>query len=160
METVQTDYLTPQFLHIKTSDPEEIYDLIPSWNQKFIQLKKGGFSYEATGIILGGFQFFEEMLNVSTLLQGQAPNNSIAIGLPNNASGSDYFLGHEIEANTLLKVSCSDGFDFKIGQQLKYNIMVVPIDKILDFVEKFGYSFCEKELLSQGIIINNSTSYK
>lgn len=160
MENQNINVISPQVLHLITSDPEEISDLVPTWDQEYLQLKRGQFAWEGTAIHIGDFQFLEELLGMSTLVRGQIPEGTVAIGLPHNPLGADYYLGHEVTAQTFMKGHHSHPFDLKINQQLGYIIMVVPINCVLKFAEQTQQPFREQELLSPGIVIPEFAAYQ
>lgn len=152
MECQPTGVYVPDFFHVKTRDPDEIYDHVTTWEQEYIQLKKGHFSCKVDVISIGEFQFLREIIDASTLIRGQIPKDCVAIALPRNFLRDDYYLGHEITPHTVLKANHTDSFDLKIGQQIENIIMVAPVDEVLVLAEKTQCLISEAELISPGII--------
>jgi AraC family ethanolamine operon transcriptional activator len=152
MECHPTGVHIPDFFHIKTGDPDEIYDHVNTWEQEYTQLKKGQFAWEVGAINIGEFQFARETFNISTFVRGQIPKGCVAIALPKDIKGDDSYLGHDITSQTLLKAHHVDSFDIKIGQKLEIAIMVAPVNQVLLFAEKSQCPISE-DLLAPGIII-------
>lgn len=137
----------------RLGDPDEIYDHVNTWEQEYIQLKKGQFAWQVDAINIGEFQFSKEIVNISTLIRGQIPTGCVVLALPINFEGDDSFLGHAITHQTVLKAVHADSFDLKIGKKLENLIMVAPVNQVLMFAERAQCPISEEDLLSPGIII-------
>jgi len=136
MGTAQSDCTNPQILHIRTQHSDEMSDLVPDWQQEYIQVQKGTFSWENMILQIGDFQFIEEFFGGPTIARGQTEKDTVALAIPQTLIGSNIYCGHELTFQTLLTADRHSCYDLTIGEQLKHFIVVAPINQVMVCAEK------------------------
>jgi len=148
-----------EVLYIETHDPGEICDRVPDWNQEYIQLESGQYSWGNYIIQIGDFQFIEENFGAPTLARGHTEKETYAIGLPQSYLGNNYYCSSEISLETLLVANDENPYDLKILEQLTHNIVVIPINEMLSFARKSKFSFDPDDLPSPRLLLPNPIAY-
>lgn len=160
MESISVDRSIPLISHFKTNDSDEMSQFIKGWDQEYIQLEKGQFSWEIDIIQIGKFQIYEESFGAKTYAKGLVPAETIVVAVfPQSLSCEGRFLGVELTPYSTVVGNYQQQYEFISGNQYKVLLMAAPIVEVVSFAERMQIPLTEKQLLSQRIIIPNSNVY-
>lgn len=86
--------------------------LLRAWDQKYTQLRSGGFTGSVSTLRNGGVKLFREQMNRAVFQMGALPATKLGFGLPVRAAGRSYICGEEGNGHSLLVFSGRSGFEF------------------------------------------------
>ena len=96
MPNQESECNLPVTTRLKTSDSDELSEIMRGWEQEYIQLKRGKFEWEITFIQIGELQIFEECCEAPLLNRGRVSPGCFGIAIPERLFGNDVCLGHFI----------------------------------------------------------------
>ena len=143
----------PIITHLRTKDADELAEFAQGWNQEYIQLKKGAFEWDTRIIQIDGFQFIEEFYGAPTLLRGNTPAETFAIGIPQVYGEESLYGGNNISENCCLIGNFAGYLDLKSGNQTRLLIIVAPIDHTLARAEQMQRPITRERLLSPAMML-------
>lgn len=94
--------------------------LLRAWDQKYTQLRPGGFTGSVSTLRNGGVKLFREEMNRAVFQMGALPTTKLAFGLPVRAAGRTYICGEEGTGHSLLVFSGSSGFEFLSPEDFEF----------------------------------------
>jgi AraC family ethanolamine operon transcriptional activator len=94
--------------------------LLRAWDQKYTQLRPGGFTGSVSTLRNGGVKLFREEMNRAVFQMGALPTTKLAFGLPVRAAGRTYICGEEGTGDSLLVFSGSSGFEFLSPEDFEF----------------------------------------
>ncbi|MGK7923695.1 MAG: hypothetical protein AB4290_00325, partial [Spirulina sp.] len=102
MSNPQSDIALLEIIRLKTSDVDELCEVMRGWNQEYIQLQRGRCEWEITFIQIGEFQIFDEYLEGNVLNRGNISSENFAVSIPQGVFEYSFNLGQKIVPHSLL----------------------------------------------------------
>ena len=94
--------------------------LLRAWDQKYTQLKPGGFTGSVSTLRNGEVKLFCEQMNRAVFQMGALPVTKLAFGLPVRAAGHSYICGEDGAGHSLLVFSGRSGFEFLSPEDFEF----------------------------------------
>lgn len=114
-EVEQTDLSTEA-----SADVHHQATLLRAWDQKYTQLKPGGFTGSVSTLRNDEVKLFREKMNRAVFQVGALPVTKLAFGLPLRAAGHSYICGEEGTGHSLLVFSGRSGFEFLSPEDFEF----------------------------------------